>query len=224
MNTLIRIENLNFSYPGAKVLNNLNLNIREGELSIIVGENGSGKSTLLKLILGELKKDSGKIELFGKNIEEFRDFRKIGYVPQVQVMNDTGFPLSCLEMVVSALYRDYGFLKIPDKKHLKLSKKTLIDLGLENYINTPVSELSGGLKQRTMIARALINSPELVILDEPTAGIDKESKDNFMEIIVEMIKDKSKTFVIVSHEPDYLKSKLCSASIYRVEEGRILNA
>lgn len=223
-NEIIKIENLDFSYPNNPVLKDLNLTIHEGDLTIIIGENGSGKSTLLKLMLGELKADNGVIEVFNKNINDIEDFKRIGYVPQVQVMNQMGFPVSCLELVSSGLYFNFGFIKIPKEESKKRAKEVLEAMGLKDYINTPISELSGGLKQRTMIARALVQDPKLIILDEPTAGVDQESKDQLMELIKEMAKDKEKTFIIVSHEMDYMKKNLEDSKIYRIKGGRAYNA
>ena len=113
-----------------------------------------GKSTLLKLLLGELKPSSGSIKIFGQSISGYKEFDRIGYVPQIQVSSQMEFPVTCLELVVQNRYRQFGGIKIPKKESLDLAKKILIEMSLGDYINTPVKELSSGLKQRTMIARA----------------------------------------------------------------------
>ncbi|MDY2987018.1 MAG: ATP-binding cassette domain-containing protein [Peptoniphilus sp.] len=217
---IVEIKNLSFSYGHDIVLNNLNLNIKDGGLNIILGENGSGKSTLLKLILGELKVNSGSIKLFGEDISKFKNFEKIGYVPQIQVTNQMAFPVTCLELVVLNLYRDFGKVKIPKDEQLRRAKEILIKMGLEKQINTPLNELSGGLKQRAMIARALINNPELLILDEPTAGIDVKSKEQFINILSSMQKDNI-TIMLVTHEMEFIEENLKEYEIFNLKGGSV---
>lgn len=217
---IVEIKNLSFSYGHDIVLNNLNLNIKDGGLNIILGENGSGKSTLLKLILGELKVNLGSIKLFGENISKFKNFEKIGYVPQIQVANQMAFPVTCLELVVLNLYRDFGKVKIPKDEQLRRAKEILIKMGLEKQINTPLNELSGGLKQRAMIARALINNPELLILDEPTAGIDVKSKEQFINILSSMQKDNI-TIMLVTHEMEFIEENLKEYEIFNLKGGSV---
>lgn len=217
---IVEIKNLSFSYGHDIVLNNLNLNIKDGGLNIILGENGSGKSTLLKLILGELKVNSGSIKLFGEDISKFKNFEKIGYVPQIQVANQMAFPVTCLELVVLNLYRDFGKVKIPKDEQLRRAKEILIKMGLEKQINAPLNELSGGLKQRAMIARALINNPELLILDEPTAGIDVKSKEQFINILSSMQKDNI-TIMLVTHEMEFIEENLKEYEIFNLKGGSV---
>lgn len=219
----IVVSNLNFGYTEDKVINNLNLKINKGELVVIVGENGSGKSTLLKLLLGELKSQSGDIELLGKNIDKLHNFSDIGYVPQMNIVNKIPFPITCLELVVLNLYEDFGFFKIPKKRHYKKARKILVDMGLKNYIKTPFNQLSGGLQQRVLISRAMINSPEVLILDEPTAGVDEESKYQFFEIIEELNKKYDMTVILVTHEVDSAKENLKLHNIYNIENGGLKN-
>lgn len=219
----IVVDNLNFGYTEEKVINNLNLRINKGELVVIVGENGSGKSTLLKLLLGELKSQSGNIKLFGKNIEKIDDFSDIGYVPQMNIVNKIPFPITCLELVVLNLYDDFGFFKIPKKRHLEKAREILIEMGLENYIKIPFNELSGGLQQRVLISRAMINSPKALILDEPTAGVDEESKFQFFKIIEELNEKHNITVILVTHEVDSAKENLKLHNIYNFESGGLEN-
>lgn len=219
---LIEINDLNFGYGKELVIKDVNLNIQRGEIVAIHGENGSGKSTLLKLILGQLKADMGSIFIDSKNINDIADFRHIGYVPQVQNFNDMGFPITTCEMVVLNLYKDFGFIKIPRKKHIKKAKNILKSLDLEKYTDTPYNQLSGGFKQRTMIARAMINNPQILILDEPTAGVDKESKESFLKLINDTNVKKGITILIVTHEMELIKNTLSLNSTYKMEEGGLV--
>lgn len=221
MDYTVKISNLNFSYNQDPVLVNVNVEIPKGELAVIVGENGSGKSTLLKLILGELKPSKGSVSVLGAPAHTPKMYEKIGYVPQNNAVNRIAFPVTCLEMVVLNRYRQFGLLRFPKKKDKAVASEILKKMGLGEYINTPFNELSGGLQQRVMIARALLNSPELLILDEPTAGIDKESKALFLEILSKLQKEKDLTILLVSHEPDLLKNKLPQTNFYQMKEGTL---
>ena len=215
----IEIKDLNFSYGDHKVLKNLNLSIDKGEIIIIYGGNGCGKSTLLKVLLGELKEDSGVLKI--KNEKNTQELDCVGYVPQMQVANQVGFPITSTEMTVLGLYREFGFLKIPRKKHIEKARKMLNVLGLEKHLDRPFNKLSGGLKQRVMIARSLVSDPQILILDEPTAGVDLESKRQFLELIKKINKEKELTTIIVTHETEFIESVLNVDAKYEMKEGAL---
>lgn len=217
----VSIKNLNFSYSQTPVLKNCNLNVDIGEFTVILGGNGSGKSTLIKLMLGELKKNSGEIKILGKNIEDYVSFKEIGYVPQINIVNKIAFPITCLELVSLNLYEEFGFIKIPKKNHYQKAKDMLKKMGMENYINTPVNELSGGLAQRAMISKAMINNPKILILDEPTAGVDKYSKDHFFETIDFLSKKFNVTIIMVTHELKEMESLNIEMTKYEMIEGSL---
>lgn len=217
----VSIKNLNFSYSQTPVLKNCNLNVDIGEFTVILGGNGSGKSTLIKLMLGELKKDKGEIKILGKNIEDYTSFKDIGYVPQINIVNKIAFPITCLELVSLNLYEDFGFIKIPKKNHYQKAKDILKKMGMEKYINTPVNELSGGLAQRAMISKAMINDPKILILDEPTAGVDKYSKDHFFETIDFLSKKFNVTIIMVTHELKEMESLNIKMTKYEMIEGSL---
>lgn len=217
----VSINNLNFSYSQIPVLKNCNLNVDVGEFTVILGGNGSGKSTLIKLMLGELKKDKGEIKILGKNIEDYTSFKDIGYVPQINIVNKIAFPITCLELVSLNLYEDFGFIKIPKKNHYQKAKDILKKMGMEKYINIPVNELSGGLAQRAMISKAMINDPKILILDEPTAGVDKYSKDHFFETIDFLSKKFNVTIIMVTHELKEMESLNIKMTKYEMIEGNL---
>ena len=217
----LSINNLNFSYSQIPVLKNCNLNVDVGEFTVILGGNGSGKSTLIKLMLGELKNNSGEIKILGKNIEDYVSFKDIGYVPQINIVNKIAFPITCLELVSLNLYEEFGLIKIPKKNHYQKAKDILKKMGMENYINTPVNELSGGLAQRAMISKAMINDPKILILDEPTAGVDKYSKDHFFETIDFLSKKFNVTIIMVTHELKEMESLNIKMTKYEMIEGSL---
>lgn len=218
---IIDVSNLNFGYTSELVLKDVNLCVDEGQFICITGENGSGKSTLLKVLLGELKHFEGSIKLFGNPINSIKDFKDIGYVPQNSVMNKVSFPTTCREMVAINLYRSFGPVKFPGKKHFERAEKALVDMGLEKYVRTPFNELSGGLQQRVMITRALINDPRLLILDEPTAGVDNESKVRFLDLLETVTQERNITAVLVSHELELVSRHINFDATYRINSGRI---
>ena len=218
----IEIKNLTFGYNKIPVIKSCDFSLEMGDLALILGGNGSGKSTLIKLMLGELKKDTGSIKILGKNIEDYKSYKDIGYVPQINIVNKISFPITCLELVCLNLYEDFGFIKIPRKSHYQKAKDMLIKMGMESYINTPVNELSGGLAQRAMIAKAMINNPQILILDEPTAGVDKESKKNFFETIDILSEKFSITIVMVTHELKEMESMDLKMEKYEMIEGRLV--
>ncbi|PMC81243.1 metal ABC transporter ATP-binding protein [Anaerococcus hydrogenalis] len=217
----VSINNLNFSYSQTPVLKDCNLNVDVGEFTVILGGNGSGKSTLIKLMLGELKKNSGEIKILGKNIEDYVSFKDIGYVPQINIVNKIAFPITCLELVSLNLYEEFGFIKIPKKNHYQKAKDILKKMGMGSYINTPVNELSGGLAQRAMISKAMINDPKILILDEPTAGVDKYSKDHFFETIDFLSKKFNVTIIMVTHELKEMESLSIEFTKYEMIEGSL---
>lgn len=217
----IEIKNLTFGYTEFPVLEEVDFTVKKGELISIVGGNGSGKSTLIKNILGELTPDSGRVKILGKDIKEYTSYRKIGYVPQLSIVEKIAFPITVLELVVLNLYEDFGFIKIPSKKHLKKAKAVLKDLGLEKYSNRPVNELSGGLQQRAMIARTLVVESEVLILDEPTAGIDKKNRKSFIQLLERLNKEKEMTILLITHELEEVLETIELSNIYEVKDKKI---
>ncbi|MDO5725577.1 MAG: metal ABC transporter ATP-binding protein [Tissierellia bacterium] len=219
----IEVKNLNFGYTQDLVLKNLNFEVDEGELVTVVGVNGSGKSTLMKVMLGELKPLSGTVRLMGKDPMTMSSFKEVGYVPQSNVVNQIAFPITCIELVVLNLYEDFGLIKIPKKKHKQKAIDILKRLDLEEYINVPFNELSGGLQQRVMIARAMVNDPSILILDEPTAGVDDKSKGMFFDLIEKLNEEFNISIVLVTHELDLVREHLNLDNIYRIVNGELKN-
>lgn len=212
----IQIDSLNFSYtPEDLILENLSLEVEEGDFVCIVGSNGSGKSTLIKTMLGELRPQSGTIKLMARDISSYKDFAILGYVPQMSIVQKISFPITVTELVSLNLYKDFGLIKIPKKKHIEKTLEILSYLDLDHYKDYPVNELSGGLQQRVMIARALIREPRLLVLDEPTVGVDEASRHHFLKLIRKLNEDKGISIVLVTHE---IKEALDLANISHVYE------
>ena len=201
--SIIEVKNLNFSYDSGEVLKNINFKVNRDDFITLIGNNGSGKSTLIKILIGELKNYQGSVKLFDKEVREINDWKKVGYVPQIDRDNSTNFPISVKEMILLNLYYDFNKFNLPKKKHFKMVDDIISTFNLPDFKHKNFNELSGGQKQRVMIARAMIHNPELLIFDEPTVGIDKESKKDFYELIKHLNQHHNITIILVTHETDF---------------------
>ena len=219
---LLEIKNLKFGYEENLILNDINLQIEKGDFIAISGENGSGKSTLIKLILKAEKKDSGQIKILGKPIEDFYEYEKIGYLPQVSDSSQIAFPVTCKEYVRLGLYKDFNIFNMATKKVDQKVKNVFSSLSIEDLINKPFNKLSGGQQQRVMIARALVSTPEMLILDEPTVGIDAKHKEAFLKLLAHLNKDQAITILIISHEMDLIRDLVNRTVV--LKEGRLIDA
>lgn len=199
---IVEIKELTFGYDKTEVLKDINIEIMNNDFVSLSGNNGSGKSTLLRLIIGEFKNYSGQIKIFGRDIKKFDEWHRIGYVPQIDRDNLTNFPISVREMVLLNLYYDFNMLNLPKKKHYKMVDDILKSFNILDLANENFNELSGGQKQRVMIAKAMVHKPELLIFDEPTVGIDKNSKKLFYDTLEELYKENKITIILVTHESD----------------------
>ncbi|WBB29554.1 metal ABC transporter ATP-binding protein [Parvimonas micra] len=209
MESIISIKNVSFSYSGGvNVLENLSFDIYKKDFIAIIGANGSGKSTLLKLILKELNPSDGEIFISSTNIKNFKEWDTIGYVPQINAGNIPGFPITALEIVTLNLYNKMGFFKFSRKNHIELAKRALSQVNMLDFANTPMNKMSGGQQQRIMIAKSLINNPKILIFDEPTTGIDKESKDQLFKILTHLNRIHGITILLVTHELEIMKDNL----------------
>jgi zinc transport system ATP-binding protein len=205
-NSVITIKNLSFCYGTEQVLKDINLTVNESEFLGVIGPNGSGKTTLMKLILGLLPPHEGTIELFGEPIHKFKDWYKIGYVPQKATQFDTKIPITVEEIVSLGRLSKKTSLKEDDEA----VKHSLFSVGMLQYRNRKITDLSGGQQQRVFIAKALASEPELLILDEPTTGVDIEAQDEFYELLARLNKREHQhmahplTLVLISHDIDVI--------------------
>lgn len=204
---IIDIKQLSYRYERDIVLEDINLSIIEGSFLAIVGPNGSGKSTLLKLILGLLKLQRGEILLFGQEINKFKDWQKIGYVSQKANSFNTGFPATVFEVVSSGLTKKLGMFHFFTKEHSFKVMDALKAVGMDQFRNRNIGELSGGQQQRVFIARALVSEPKLLILDEPTVGVDAENVDTFYQMLEDLNK-QGITLLLVTHDIGTVSDKV----------------
>ncbi len=208
MASIIEIKHLFYRYEKDIVLDNINLSIPEGSFLAIVGPNGSGKSTLLKLILGLLKPQKGRIQLFGQEISKFKDWQKIGYVSQKANSFNTGFPATVFEVVASGLTKSIGIFKFFKKEDAAKVDQALEAVGMEPFRRRNIGELSGGQQQRVFIARALVSDPKLLILDEPTVGVDAENVTTFYQMLSDLNRNRGITLLLVTHDIGTISDKV----------------
>ncbi|MNV32477.1 High-affinity zinc uptake system ATP-binding protein ZnuC [compost metagenome] len=211
---MIEIKNLSFSYGEQKVISDLNFTVRERDFVGVIGSNGAGKSTLLKMIVGLLTPSEGDIKLFGESVRKFKDWERIGYVPQKNAFNPL-FPATVREVVLSGLYNNKNVFRRLSRQQQRKCDDALEVMRIQNIQDKRVGMLSGGQQQRVFLARALINHPDLLILDEPTVGIDVETQAAFFELITHMHAHHHMTFLMVSHDIDMIRNYLGHDPIQR---------
>ncbi|RHW38548.1 metal ABC transporter ATP-binding protein [Lysinibacillus yapensis] len=205
---LIEMKNVSFQYEYTQVLKNISLKVEEGDFLAILGPNGSGKSTLLKILLGLLKPMSGEVKLFGQSNETFAHREWIGYVSQKSNAFNSGFPATVEEVVKSGLTKKIGLFKRMPKDAKILAKEALASVGMEDFSSRNIGQLSGGQQQRVFIARALISNPKILILDEPTVGIDHENVQSFYDMLAKLNEEQNKTIILVTHDVDTVSNRI----------------
>jgi zinc transport system ATP-binding protein len=196
---VVELEHISFSYRDQQVISDLSFAVKERDFVGIIGSNGAGKSTLLRMIVGLLPMAQGEIKLFGEPIRKFKDWERIGYVPQKKAFNPL-FPATVREVVLSGLYNKKNLFRRVSKSQQQQCDDALEVMGIQSIAGKRIGELSGGQQQRAFLARAMINRPDLLILDEPTVGIDAKTQADFFELITHMHQHHHMTFLMVSHD------------------------
>ena len=194
-NKIIELKNVWVSFEDQVVLEDINLSIRKEDFLGIIGPNGAGKTTLLKLILGLIQPDRGEVLVLGRQPKDARKF--IGYVPQTTVF-DKEFPINVWEVVLLGRLNQVGWLRRFNPKDKKLAEEALKTVGMWHLKDKQIGQLSGGQRQRVFIARALTQNPKLLILDEPTASVDKPMQVGVYDLLEELKKEM--TIILVSHD------------------------
>lgn len=209
----IELNNVSFSYDHTSVLENLSFTVRKGEYLGIIGPNGGGKTTLIKIILGLLQPTSGTISLFGKDRHDFKEKYRIGYVPQRITQAEKGFPATVFEVVRTGRIARLGFFERFTKDDTDAVERAMEISGIARYRDTLIGNLSGGERQRVFIARALASQPDVLILDEPTVGVDIGAQKTFYDFLSSLNKDHNITIIFISHDVDAVsqetKTVLC---------------
>ncbi|MFY1067375.1 metal ABC transporter ATP-binding protein [Enterococcus sp. AD013-P3] len=199
----INVSDLTFYYDDEPVLEDISYQVNAGEFVILTGENGAAKSTLIKATLGLLKPAKGTVTLAKTNTEGKKI--SIGYIPQQVASFNAGFPSTVLELVQSGRYpRDRWFKRLSTKDHEHV-KRALDAVGMWEMRNKRIGELSGGQKQRISLARIFATDPDLFILDEPTTGMDEESRKKFYHLLQHNAHDHGKGILMITHDHEDIK-------------------
>lgn len=204
MDTILELKHVSAGYDGSPVLEDVCLQVHEKDFIGVIGPNGGGKTTLLKIILGLLKPEKGEVVYHRSKHNLF------GYLPQNNRF-DRNFPINVTEVVLSGLLSEKGLTGRYTREDRKKAKMLLEKYGMGRYLNTPIGELSGGQMQRVFLCRAIVSSPQLLILDEPTTYVDCDFEKELYNILREL--NQTLSIIMVSHDLgticSYVKTIAC---------------
>ena len=212
-NNIIMVRDLGFDYGDGWVFHKLNLDIAEGDFVAVIGANGAGKSTLLKMLAHAMPPTVGEICYYGKPLEQFKEWQKIGYVAQNPMKMQREFPISVEEVVALGLLQPRKLWHRYGHSEKRAVEKALLDFQLTSLRQRKIGELSGGQQQRVFLARAMVHSPKILLLDEPATGIDTSSKVALYAMLKQINREQNVTIIMISHDlelaADAAKSALC---------------
>jgi zinc transport system ATP-binding protein len=197
---ILNIEGVGFSYNAARVLDGISFRVNAGDYLGVVGPNGSGKSTLVRSILGLVEPDAGSIALFGTPHAGFREWRRIGYLPQRLKFFNPNFPATVEEVVRLGLLAGKSLPRLANRADDAAVAKTLQLMNITDIRRRLIGDLSGGQQQRVLLARAMVGGPELLILDEPTTALDPETRENFYALLEQLNREQGVTVILVTHD------------------------
>ena len=220
MEKVIEVKNLDFSYNKESIIRDISFDINLGDFVSLIGSNGAGKSTIIKLILGELVAKKGNIRIFGTNSKQFNKWYRLGYVPQNGLQSMSSFPASAVEIVQANLFSQIGIFRLANKQHKLRAEQALELVGMANYSKHLIGSLSGGQQQRVLLARALVNSPEILILDEPTTGVDDSTVESFYNLINDINTKSGITIFIITHDIERISKY--SSRTFCLEKGNLV--
>lgn len=217
----ISVKGLDFSYGNTHVLKHVDFTVSAGRLAVLLGPNGAGKSTLLKLLLGELSLngEDGGIWLLGVKLRQFKNWRKISYVPQRGMASYQNFPASVEEIVRADLYGGIGRFSFAGKREKEQVGQALCLVGMEEFAKRLIGRLSGGQQQRVLLAKALVKGPKLLLMDEPTTGMDEKSTEDFYRLLRKINQEQGVTVLTVTHDRKRLEP--FADDIWFLEDGKM---
>jgi len=197
---LVSVRGLFHQYQGAESLHDVSFAVEAGAYVGIVGPNGSGKSTLIRCILGLIRPDRGEVVLFGTGLKDFSQWQRIGYLPQGFQHFNPHFPATVAEVVGLGLLAAKQAPRRFSREDAQAVDRALELMGIFRIRDQLIGELSGGLRQRVLLARALVNEPELLVLDEPTTALDPETRESFYQTIRDLNRLKGITVILITHD------------------------
>lgn len=199
MKPIVELDDVSFRYGEVSVLESVTLRVEAGDVLGIIGPNGSGKTTALRIMLGLLTPASGSVRLFGVPLGEFQEWRRIGYVPQRTAL-DSSLPVTVQELIVSGFVSTLAPFRRPNSAARLRVREVLELTGMATYAGARIGALSIGQQQRVLIARALVTAPDLLVLDEPTGGVDPEAQAGFLGLLRHLNRERGLTLILVSHD------------------------
>ena len=198
MNPVISLDAVTFAYGETPAVRDITLDVEAGEFLGLIGPNGSGKTTLLHLMLGLHTPDSGRVELFGEPVDAFDDGHRIGYVSQKSTSQAGSMPVTVRENVTMGRFAHVGHARLTAHDHETVDD-ALDTVGITELADRRMSALSGGQRQRAYIARAIASEADLLALDEPTVGVDAESRDAFYQLLDDL-NAEGITIILIEHD------------------------
>jgi zinc transport system ATP-binding protein len=196
---MLSVEQISFRYNSVEVLSDISFGVDAGDYIGLVGPNGSGKTTLIRITLGLIKPRSGTISLFGVSPWDFDGWHRVGYLPQRTLFNPY-FPATVKEIVSLGLLSIKKYRRRTDKSEETMIDESMRLMDVLDIKNKMIGELSGGQQQRVLVARAIVNEPELLILDEPTTALDPETRERFFHTLQGLNQSKHTTIILVTHD------------------------
>ncbi len=197
---ILEATEVSCSYNGMEVLTDISFKVLPGDYLGIVGPNGSGKSTLIRAILGLMLPDKGDISLFGEEQRKFQSWQRIGYLPQRLKFFNPDFPGTVEEIVRLGLMAGKTFPRISGAEDKAAVLKALEMMGIADLGKKLIGDLSGGQQQRALLARAMVNQPDILILDEPTTALDPETREHFYSLLETLNRRDQVTLLLVTHD------------------------
>jgi zinc transport system ATP-binding protein len=207
---LISLKDVSFYFDTEPVLDQISLDINKGDYLGIIGPNGSGKTTLLRLMLGLIQPASGTVSLFDHPVRNFHEWSRIGYIPQKATHIESRFPFTVEEVVSLGRISKVGMLRPFRSSDRNSVSEALEQVDMLAFRKRLVTELSGGQQQKVFIAKGLVSNPAILILDEPTVGVDIKSQDEFYRLLSELNKERGMTLIVISHDIDVIANEVNS--------------
>lgn len=208
---VINLEKVGFSYGEQWLFKDVSVQISAGDFVAVIGPNGAGKSTLLRLMANIYPPTAGEVFLFGQKMSEFKDWQKIGYVPQNPARQQKSFPITVQEVISLGCLRAASLWSRPSKEDKQAVQEMLEEFSLQDLANRKIGDLSGGQQQKVFLAKALVKKPELLLLDEPATGIDTPTKVELYERLA-LLNKAGCTVIMISHDLD-LTARVASSAL-----------
>ncbi len=202
---IVELKGVTVSHSGGYALEDIDFGVGPGQFAAVIGPNGAGKTTLARVILGLVEPEAGSVRVFGMSPDKMGAVRShVGYVPQILSV-DISFPVTVREVVMMGLYGKLGAGRRPGKEESSAVAAVMEDLDITRLADRPIERLSGGQRQRAFVARALVGDPKLLILDEPTTGVDSSMTGGLFEILGGL-KKEGVSIILITHDVSVVAS------------------